>query len=280
MEDRRAESSLFSRIESARDFERVASAPGVRLASSSPSKLPRSVIFLDVDGVLHPLGANFLPSEANFDDLMARADTVDACAPDDASSSEVYPVVAGEFLPRCLAALRRIVEATGAEVVLSSTWRETLPQTRAVNLQLATGAGLRPCCAATPCLSVVDGASDSEDEDEGQSGAGGGTAARKAGHSVIDAIFAGSPSSNRRAGEIVTWLVANGAAMSSSCSSSLDLAYVVLDDQDLCEHALDSDAAAAEIRPRFLRIDARSGLTEEDADAAIAILTRGGSNNI
>jgi len=63
--------------------------------------------------------------------LAARADA-EFDLPEDATAS----VVEGEFLPDNMAALASIVQQTGARIVLSSTWRETWPQRRAVEKQL------------------------------------------------------------------------------------------------------------------------------------------------
>lgn len=61
-------------------------------------------------------------------------------------------VLQGEFVPRCLAGLKRIVRETDASIVLSSTWRETPAGVAAVNDQLARH-GLPCLVGATACLS-------------------------------------------------------------------------------------------------------------------------------
>ena len=90
------------------------------------------VIFLDVDGVLHPLGANHLPLGANIDDLSARIDEQQLEA-NETSATYVTRTLRGvEFLDEHLAQLRRIVTATGAEIVLTTTWRQQGCDRRAV----------------------------------------------------------------------------------------------------------------------------------------------------
>eukprot|EP00756_Hemistasia_phaeocysticola_P063706 Hpha_TRINITY_DN7181_c0_g2::TRINITY_DN7181_c0_g2_i1::g.29787::m.29787 len=177
--------SLQEGIEKAADFRTV------QAQVSSGERKYRKVIFLDIDGVMHPLGTDFLPSEASPADLMARVE-----------AGEWGRVVPGEFLPRCLAELRRVVMESEARLVLSSTWRETQEQRDAVNAQLAAAGFAEGCLSTTPCLSWDLG----EDDASG-------------GHSVSDVVHAGP--GHRRAGEIVAWLVAAGGVER----------YVVLDDQ-------------------------------------------------
>ena len=55
------------------------------------------VIFLDVDGVLHPLVVEFRDGKLSDEHL---------------------------FRPDCMRNLKRIVDETGAELVLSSSWRQ------------------------------------------------------------------------------------------------------------------------------------------------------------
>uniref|UniRef100_A0A7S0RZJ5 FCP1 homology domain-containing protein n=1 Tax=Chlamydomonas leiostraca TaxID=1034604 RepID=A0A7S0RZJ5_9CHLO len=56
----------------------------------------KSLLFLDVDGVLHPLRLEFKDGKIIDDHC---------------------------FQPACMQQLKRVVEATGAEIVLSSSWR-------------------------------------------------------------------------------------------------------------------------------------------------------------
>eukprot|EP01012_Entosiphon_sulcatum_P009651 TRINITY_DN15502_c0_g1_i1.p1 TRINITY_DN15502_c0_g1~~TRINITY_DN15502_c0_g1_i1.p1 ORF type:complete len:222 (+),score=29.94 TRINITY_DN15502_c0_g1_i1:31-666(+) len=77
----------------------------------------KRVIFLDVDGVLHP--------------LMGQA----------------------TFLESCMNRLKRIVQATGAEIVLSSSWRQSPVTTNMVNKELQKF-GISPCISKTPILGL------------------------------------------------------------------------------------------------------------------------------
>ena len=91
-----------------------------------------AVIFLDVDGVLHPLGENFLPLHANLEDLVARTD-------EELSSTQTEiptRVVEGEFMSECMAELKYIVDTHNVGIVLSTTWRETVAGREAVKQQL------------------------------------------------------------------------------------------------------------------------------------------------
>ena len=153
-------------------------------------------VVLDVDGVLHPLSEKGLPVNAAFEDLSKRADEDQE---DDGLC--VFPAVAGEsqqhklrtdrrlqsivrvpvrprplpgalthdtptdnsgeFEPHCMAELARAVAETGAQIVLSTTWRETPPQRRAVDRKLQEF-GIPASVEATPRLSVLRGGRASE----------------------------------------------------------------------------------------------------------------------
>lgn len=72
------------------------------------------VVFLDVDGVLNSDAfADYMLSEKNFD--IFREDTLD---------------------PRAIVQLKKIIEATGAKIVLSSSWRYEEETRNAVRRQL------------------------------------------------------------------------------------------------------------------------------------------------
>lgn len=110
----------------------------------------RVVVFLDVDGVCHPLGPNGLPLHAAVADVMARGE-----APEPPCDG-IAPVVKGEFDVECMQPLRCAIEASGASLVISSTWRETAPQARAVVRALAAH-GIAAPVGATPRISVLAG---------------------------------------------------------------------------------------------------------------------------
>ena len=109
-------------------------------------------VLLDVDGVLHPLKASGHPLHASMDELTRRCD--DELNNED--DERVGETVRGEFLPENMQALAWIVRETNARIVLSSTWRETAPQRRAVDAQLALH-GIPPAIGATPRLPILSG---------------------------------------------------------------------------------------------------------------------------
>ena len=133
---------------------------GRRARARSPSaptiKSPRSIfnesrtrdptvptIFLDIDGVCHPLKPSGHCLRASMDALAARAD-----AEMDLPEHAVASTITGEFEPENMRALAACVQQCGARIVLSSTWRETAPQRRAVDAQLIA-AGMPPISGYT-----------------------------------------------------------------------------------------------------------------------------------
>ena len=85
-----------------------------------------AVIFLDVDGVLHPLGGSTT------------------------------------FVASCMAELARVHTSTpAAAIVLSSTWRESDSMLEYVNGQLAA-VGVPPCVSKTVSLLSIDGSRSTE----------------------------------------------------------------------------------------------------------------------
>lgn len=118
------------------------------------TRTPQQILFLDVDGVLHPLGKNFLPCYAYLEDLVARTDS-DLMYGDDIGY--VSPFVHGEFCEPNMSALRYIVQKIpNIKIVLSSTWRETSCQRAAVLREMKKN-GVFPAadqdfCGFTPVL--------------------------------------------------------------------------------------------------------------------------------
>ena len=102
----------------------------------------KKIIFLDVDGVLHPLNEKHLPKGVPLSALVERGEN-DECG---------FPVLEGEFIERCMYALKKIVDGSGADIVLSSTWREDKCGRDAVNEQLEKY-GIKPAIGYTPMLS-------------------------------------------------------------------------------------------------------------------------------
>jgi hypothetical protein len=190
---------------------------------------------------VHPLSEKGFPAEADLDDVVKRAEEQEALPP-----GAPLRVCAGEFLPRCMSVLQRMVAEAGADIVLSSTWRENENGVGAVNAQLAKHR-MRPVLGTTPVLSHL--------------------------HPC------------RRAQEIHAFLEihASSAKAARGCCS-----FVVLDDDDLLDEARhESDRKAAceaserleeidrivgAVRPHFVRVDRRTGLTEEDRVRALSIL--------
>lgn len=94
------------------------------------------VVFLDVDGVLHPLAANSLPVDADVEELCARG-VEELEAEKAADSSFITRTMPYEFVKPCMTALQVLIEQTGAVIVLSSTWREVAGSRMAVTARLA-----------------------------------------------------------------------------------------------------------------------------------------------
>jgi hypothetical protein len=110
------------------------------------------IIFLDVDGVLHPLNEKHFPVGADVEDLVERAD-------EDGKDTEdmgVSRVCTGEFHRQCMENLKDAVTKTGASIVLSSTWRESGRGRRAVDAVLASY-GIAPHVGCTPSLGYAAG---------------------------------------------------------------------------------------------------------------------------
>ncbi len=70
-------------------------------------------IFLDVDGVLHPLAENGLPLGSDCDLLAARFDSFDA-----SDNTARFNAAHGEFILGCLTVLKEIVDRTNAKVFI------------------------------------------------------------------------------------------------------------------------------------------------------------------
>ena len=118
------------------------------------------VVFLDIDGVVHPLGSNYLPLYASKDALMERADRELSMSEADLET-HTSEVVKGEFIPPCMRALAEALEASGAAVVLSSTWRETGHQRRCVAAAL-TSYGIAEPIGSTTSLPSYEGGRERE----------------------------------------------------------------------------------------------------------------------
>ena len=211
----------------------VAPGEGSEASGAAAAAAPLTpLIFLDVDGVLHPLTPKHMPAEANYGDWLQRGDE----APRHATR-----VLSGEFVPRCMGVLKRLVERTGASLVLSSTWRESPQGVAAVNGQLAL-AGLAPIVGQTASL-------------------------REARWRCT------------RAHEISAYLEEISAGRASASLQPDGARFVVLDDADLLgEVAPERGGGESEVRvaevlgPHFVRTEMGTGLTEEDGERAVRIL--------
>ena len=87
-----------------------------------------------------------------MDAIIARGEA-EAELPEDATAATVD----GEFTNECMGALAQCVHATSARIVLSSTWRETAPQRRAVEAQLKAHGIVERICGCTPGLPLLEG---------------------------------------------------------------------------------------------------------------------------
>lgn len=111
----------------------------------------KKILFLDIDGVLHPLTSSSLPLHASLTDLVARVD-LDLQHGDE--EEYMSPTVSGEFMPLNMAHLSRIIKETNAEIVLSSTWRTTNYQYRAAVYQLKCHGVCQGIYECTPQLGM------------------------------------------------------------------------------------------------------------------------------
>jgi len=93
------------------------------------------VIFLDIDGVLHPLGPNHLPL-VPIEALIARTEAEDTHLANPISDWKL-PILPGEFTADCVGQLGRVLSHTHAKIVLSSSWRLQPHLRAAVNDELA-----------------------------------------------------------------------------------------------------------------------------------------------
>ena len=121
--------------------------PPTAALESPTAALEPPIIFLDIDGVVHPLASSGHALLVPMEELTRRADAELLQASEDA----IGEVLEGEFVPACMRPLAACAAAVGAKLVLSSTWRETPAQRRAVDRQLIAW-GMPATCDATPQL--------------------------------------------------------------------------------------------------------------------------------
>lgn len=211
-----------------------------------------------------------MPLGVSQEELISRADN---------HAPGSFKPLPGEFLPRCLDALRAIVNATGALIVLSSSWRVDDAQLACVSACLeAAGlslAGTTPSLPPRPSRRAAE-------------------------------IMAWISEVDRRLERAETHVDPYGNSCESKdgrCDFTASTlfprvwpagvrvgAFVALDDQDLCAAATrpprdkaiveqseskveaEDEAAARALEPHFCRTDAATGLTMNDALRAIQIL--------
>jgi len=178
-----------------------------------PLEDPGKVIFLDVDGVLRPLTAGGFRAMMVDGEWALRAETAD-------------------FISGALLALRHIVEATGAVIVLSSEWRRDQPMREGVDNILAEYE-MRPCATWTPT-----------------------DLQRDLGTDPFKAF------AERRAREISKWLSTNPQVRQ----------WVVLDDINMAIADEDRKPGTNLMTPRIVQTHRKVGLTLEQAKCAVRIL--------
>eukprot|EP00392_Amoebophrya_sp_AT5.2_P019125 g19855.t1 len=203
------------------------------MAPKTKSEARRRILFLDVDGVLHPLGPNHLPIGVPVEALLEREDGKNV-----AGWPSFHPHEFTLQNMRCLVALVREADRRSApvgfecsesvshpardsiEIVLTSTWREQESSLATVRSELGKHS-----------LRVRD------------------TTPIHAGGDV-----------RGRGNEIAEWL----AKQEREC----ELKYVILDDAELTFEAEDRRSMAE----HFVRVDKATGLTMEHVEAARRIL--------
>lgn len=110
-----------------------------------------NIVFLDIDGVLHPLGDNNLPLYATLQDLVARNDSDLNC--DDTDPNYMSPPVKGEFMEKNMSALRHLMQVIRpSAIVLSSTWRTRAYSVRAIEKRLKEHGICAPVVGCTPVM--------------------------------------------------------------------------------------------------------------------------------
>eukprot|EP01063_Lacrimia_lanifica_P001226 TRINITY_DN10588_c0_g1_i1.p1 TRINITY_DN10588_c0_g1~~TRINITY_DN10588_c0_g1_i1.p1 ORF type:complete len:283 (+),score=58.26 TRINITY_DN10588_c0_g1_i1:96-851(+) len=234
------------------------------------------IVFLDVDGVLHPLAENHLPRDACVEALCARVD--EETARSDEEPLYDYGVVDGEFTEENMACLTAVfARVPQARVVLTTTWRERPWGKKAVVTQLR-GVGLPPSA-----LRVVGEAEDSEarrrrealpyvishDDEDGEElrfreippydFPDDSSKDEYYTRFNVDATPTLYPS--RRGAEIAAYLAGRVSA------GGAGVRYAIIDDAEL-----EFKGAAAPLAPHFVHVDPRRGLTDADVDRVVGLL--------
>lgn len=182
------------------------------------SKLPDAdvskAVFLDVDGVLRPLTAGGFRSMMVDGEWALKSETAD-------------------FISGAMLALRRIIEQTGAIIILSSEWRRDEPMRDGVD-SILRDYEMFPCHSWTPTDLLRDMGTENP--------------------------FAAF--TERRAREISTFLSKNPQVRQ----------WVVLDDINMAAADEDRKPGSLRMTERIVQTHRKIGLTMENAKAAIQIL--------
>ena len=202
--------------------------------ATSPHMLTK-IIFLDVDGVLHPLGPNHLPLTSTLDDLSSRTDEELALLDQPLILQDLFTtrVVEGEFTQKCMSNLKDLCSRNpGALIVLSSTWRTTPYTFRAVERELGKY-GLE-VFGSTPINPKVG-----------------------------------------RQGEILEWLAGRGLKAvegeEGTTTGEEEVKWLALDDEDLEVNLYEGEVLIEGVN--FVRTMKGEGLTAAAVEKAVEILT-------
>lgn len=180
-----------------------------------PPEDPTKIVFLDIDGVLRPLTAGGFRAMMVDGEWALRAETAD-------------------FISSALLALRKIIEDTGAMLVLSSEWRRDAPMREGVN-NILMEYEMRPCATWTPTDLQRDMGTESPFK-----------------------AF-----TERRAREISQWISTNPQIRQ----------WVVIDDINMAAADDDRKPGTLLMAPRIVQTHRKIGLTLEQAAAAIKLLS-------
>jgi len=221
-------------------------------AAAHPPGSLHTVIFLDIDGVLHPAYGVKQPGAAA---RRRRANGEAGCSDDSDGEALPAPRYPGDplaeadgahFHRRCMACLASAVESTSADIVLSSTWRLTASGRREANAALrryriAAAAGNTPH-GSGGCLSRLL---------RGLCCCAVGGAGRGGGHQDEIARMC-----DERVDEIQAWLRRHPQTKRWCAVDDLHLAA----------------GNRGAMRGQCVRTGATTGMTEQDARAVIAVL--------
>ena len=189
---------------------------------------PHSILFLDVDGVLNSLRTR----TAGLD---AGRSAFDSGLPD----------------AEHLALLARLVNTTGCQLVLSSTWRYNPEDEEAIEAALKS-AGIRPLYGATPYSSAT------------------GSSAVSRGKEIMDWLRDSKPPS------VVAWIAVDDLDLHAWCSDMIDEDHFELCDDDVGLTTANVDSAIAKLarqrQPRNTRAGRMSWLPSLESAALAATL--------